>query len=548
MACRPKTPRKNTKINEIGKITSKLTRYKIKATVRIETDTEDKKYYKNKDGEGNKFVVFLKDESGSEIRGVAFGKIAEEIESEIENNKEYYISGFGADITVANKDYKRCHKYELKFQRKPLIEPVDGPSLSQDSGTGDAASSSSSSHRGTETAVRKRVQFEPVHVEEIHRKHKSSKTFDILGVVKNLSKADYRYDEESKFYKKDILLIDWTGEVTIGITSKKKKDLDILKGLEGQIVGVIGCKWKTRRDQKSILTEELKKLYLESQVPESSKSHVEKLKEWYNSNQKKASITPKVSTCAKECKETMEKKESNHEESDPSANACNLPSVNHEAKQRRGSSSPKSGTKPTIHETRGTKRSHEEKEDDSTECKSAHNSEEELQKWNFKMFKKLTKIGRDALQIYFDSVILPENLEKVLIDNKDTMEYGRYKMSEEQMQILFPAKKPPATSSKLDVTMMYKLLRNFASDLPSPTKGWGKKPELGNKEKTDDMERVRFYRNKVDHVTKDTNIMDNDDCEMFWKDLSQAILRLSDGKLQKDIMDLEAKARIPKSK
>ncbi|XP_062620350.1 replication protein A 70 kDa DNA-binding subunit-like [Saccostrea cucullata] len=437
MAC--KTPRKITKLYKIDKITSKIsTRWKIKATVRIQTDTEEKKSWRNKNGEGQRFAVIFQDDSG-EIRGVAFGKIAEELESEFENNKEYYITGIGADINVANKDYKKYHKkYEFKFQRKPLIEPVDVPSQSQDSGISDTASSSRSSHTAsssssshtaslsgssqwsTGSAVRKPVHFDPVNVKEIHGKPKPSNQFDILGVVKKLSKADFRYDDEEKFYVKDIDLMDSTGEVTIGITTKKQKDLDFLKGVNDQIIGVIGCVWKVY-GKKAVLTADKDHIYLESQVPESAKSQMEKLKEWHKSKSKKASITPK-----------------DKERKEPSADTCSVSPVNLDAKQQNGSSSPESGTEATTHETRGVKRSHEEKENGSSDCKCPHNSEDEIRKWNFKMFKKLTKIGRDALQIYFDSVIFPQNLEQFLIDNKPTMEYGQHKMSPEQMQVLFP--------------------------------------------------------------------------------------------------------------
>ncbi|XP_062615756.1 uncharacterized protein LOC134277434 [Saccostrea cucullata] len=145
----------NVKLYKIAKLTPQPLYWKIKATIEIETKTEEQKNFRNKKGDGYRFAVLFRDDS-AEIRGVAFGIMARELESEIENNKEYFVTGIRADLKKANKEYKSPHKYELKFNKgKPLIEPVDGSSqsLSQDSGISEAASvSSSGSSWNTEDA------------------------------------------------------------------------------------------------------------------------------------------------------------------------------------------------------------------------------------------------------------------------------------------------------------------------------------------------------------------------------------------------------------
>jgi hypothetical protein len=68
---------------------------------------------------------------------------------------------------------------------------------------------------------------------------------------------------------------------------------------------------------------------------------------------------------------------------------------------------------------------------------------------------------------------------------------------------------------------MYKLLRNYGPNLPPPTNGWGKKPDIGQKLPTDDVERIRLYRNEVVHKTRTTSVREKDDIRLKWEDLSK---------------------------
>ncbi|XP_062584539.1 uncharacterized protein LOC134246228 [Saccostrea cucullata] len=155
--------------------------------------------------------------------------------------------------------------------------------------------------------------------------------------------------------------------------------------------------------------------------------------------------------------------------------------------------------------------------------------------YRFQCFEKLTKIGREALQGYFDKVFPPAELFMLLQREKDNF---HRQLNKDQCDLLFPVDKSIPTSSTFDVTLMYKLLRNYGPNLPSPTKGWGKTPEPGQKSPTDDVERIRVYRNEVEHKTPATSVMEKEDCRVKWRDLCQAILRLSAGSLEQDIMNL----------
>ncbi|XP_052082921.1 uncharacterized protein LOC127720379 isoform X3 [Mytilus californianus] len=69
------------------------------------------------------------------------------------------------------------------------------------------------------------------------------------------------------------------------------------------------------------------------------------------------------------------------------------------------------------------------------------------------------------------------------------------------------------TYGSLDVTLIYQLLRQF-SLIPSPTKGWGRLPDKVDINLGDDIERIRFYRNKLAHRS-DTKIEKNEFNEYF---------------------------------
>ncbi|CAC5413888.1 unnamed protein product [Mytilus coruscus] len=69
------------------------------------------------------------------------------------------------------------------------------------------------------------------------------------------------------------------------------------------------------------------------------------------------------------------------------------------------------------------------------------------------------------------------------------------------------------TYGSLDVTLIYRLLRQF-SLIPSPTKGWGRLPDKVDINLGDDVERIRWYRNKLVHRS-DTKIEKNEFNEYF---------------------------------
>lgn len=66
--------------------------------------------------------------------------------------------------------------------------------------------------------------------------------------------------------------------------------------------------------------------------------------------------------------------------------------------------------------------------------------------------------------------------------------------------IFFPAQpsSTPSSSRDLDITQMYSMFRNSIRINP-PTKGWGKTPDINDTNTADDIERIRFHRNRISH-------------------------------------------------
>lgn len=75
------------------------------------------------------------------------------------------------------------------------------------------------------------------------------------------------------------------------------------------------------------------------------------------------------------------------------------------------------------------------------------------------------------------------------------------------------------SSSKFDITLLYHLIRNTITPLPSPTSGWGSSPLPGEITEEDDIERIRHHRNLSAHDKELT--LEDLDFNTKWADLSQ---------------------------
>ncbi|XP_056015402.1 uncharacterized protein LOC130053005 [Ostrea edulis] len=167
---------------------------------------------------------------------------------------------------------------------------------------------------------------------------------------------------------------------------------------------------------------------------------------------------------------------------------------------------------------------------------SSQNGNEKVDTTHEEKIQKLVKTGRDALQAYFDTIFPSDDLEQCLQDHKTHLTKGQFKFTEDQIETVYPAGcSSKVMSTSFDVPIMYKLLRNFGDNVPPPTRDWGKEPAVGQKTNGDDIERIRKFRNMSAHGKLTENCMDGEDFRLYWEELAQAIMRLTNGSFKSRI-------------
>lgn len=77
------------------------------------------------------------------------------------------------------------------------------------------------------------------------------------------------------------------------------------------------------------------------------------------------------------------------------------------------------------------------------------------------------------------------------------------------------------SSRDMDISLMYKILRNSKKLIGSPKSCWGKLPQKTDIEKADDIERIHQYRNLICH--KDASEMNTDEFNESTLDLIEVI-------------------------
>lgn len=82
----------------------------------------------------------------------------------------------------------------------------------------------------------------------------------------------------------------------------------------------------------------------------------------------------------------------------------------------------------------------------------------------------------------------------------------------------------PPDYNLFDVSLLYTLIRNLCS-LPNPAQGWGKEPKATDTQISDDIERLRLFRNNYYAHAKSAEISDTV-FKDIWKDLRLTINRI----------------------
>lgn len=119
--------------------------------------------------------------------------------------------------------------------------------------------------------------------------------------------------------------------------------------------------------------------------------------------------------------------------------------------------------------------------------------------------------------------ILDRHIEPVDLLNKINS-CSTLKLSQQQKKIccILPPKLPDYNT--FDVTLLYTLIRNLCS-LPCPAQGWGKDPKTTDIQISDDIERLRLFRNNYFAHATSAEISEND-FKNIWSNLNQVIDRI----------------------
>lgn len=98
------------------------------------------------------------------------------------------------------------------------------------------------------------------------------------------------------------------------------------------------------------------------------------------------------------------------------------------------------------------------------------------------------------------------------------------KLRPDQLKICFIPPSGVPDYDKFDVTLLYTLIRNLCS-LPCPAQGWGNEPNSTDTQTSDDIERLRLFRNNYYAHAESASISDAV-FEDVWKNLKLVFKRI----------------------
>lgn len=115
--------------------------------------------------------------------------------------------------------------------------------------------------------------------------------------------------------------------------------------------------------------------------------------------------------------------------------------------------------------------------------------------------------------------ILDSQIKPVDLFNK--IKLSTLKLNQEQLKT---CRISPPDYNSFDATLLYTLIRNLCS-LPDPAQGWGKEPKATDTQISDDIERLRLFRNNYYAHAKSAEISENE-FNNIWSNLKLVISRI----------------------
>ncbi|PFX13475.1 NLR family CARD domain-containing protein 4 [Stylophora pistillata] len=160
-----------------------------------------------------------------------------------------------------------------------------------------------------------------------------------------------------------------------------------------------------------------------------------------------------------------------------------------------------------------------------------------------RLCRLLVDVGSQVLRSAFDKIHPPATLPIVLGKTSvhhatlQSLYTGKKKvLNPTQWKKLYPLRSP-VSSTTFDITLLTVLLRNICG-LSPPATGWDHLPPDTNKSITDDIARIKYYRNTVYGHASQASV-DDTGFSSYWKEIREALVRLGGARFRADIDNLE---------
>lgn len=137
-------------------------------------------------------------------------------------------------------------------------------------------------------------------------------------------------------------------------------------------------------------------------------------------------------------------------------------------------------------------------------------------------FQCVTVASVDVIKLPL-SDILASHIKPVDLYHK-IKSLSTLKLRSDQQKICFIPPPGVPDYNTFDVTLLYTLIRNLCS-LPCPAQGWGNEPRTKDTQISDDIERLRLFRNNY-YAHAESAVISNAKFEDVWKNLKLIFKRI----------------------
>ena len=145
-------------------------------------------------------------------------------------------------------------------------------------------------------------------------------------------------------------------------------------------------------------------------------------------------------------------------------------------------------------------------------------------------FHRVTRLlisgGTTLLRETFDLICPPSRLPAILKNPTTEKQLRSAKLSKPQWDCLYPTPGVYGQSTDFDVTLLFRLLRTICNLIP-PVLGWDALPAPTDHSLSDDLARIKYYRNSIyGHVNQNMEITD-DAFPLLWREISGTLVRVA---------------------